>query len=438
MMGGELLALIGPQDMLSQSGILAGSLPSRDAALVRRRLGRDHMLDVLGAGLGLVLVLALAYRAWRETGNTNTYAALADAWLHGRMWVERCFDIDCVVKDGVTHVIFPPFPAAVAAPFVGIAGPGFSHFIALALGLGAVSGACWWSIARQANLDRRTTLWLLAAILLGSPVLYVTMRGDGIWFFAQVVSFTLYSVMLWACLVRRSAWIAGLCVGLAFLSRQMAILIAPAVFMLLLAPEERILPIRRETLRRALAFAAPILVTIGIYLAYNAARFGNPLDTGYGLLSLRNSGSLLDERLTQNGTFSAAYFLQNLFYLTVQGFHADFAGPKALTLSGLDQFGTALLAASPWLFALLLVRPDRRLWAATATAATIAGITLFYHSNGFTQYNAQRYTLDWLPLLLAFVPACFGRLNPTVMRGLVLYAMALNLIALLVLQVTRT
>jgi len=74
---------------------------------------------------------------------------------------------------------------------------------------------------------------------------------------------------------------------------------------------------------------------------------------------------------------------------------------------------------------------------ALAVSAVIAGITLFYHSNGFSQYNAQRYALDWLPLLLVFLPACFARLDPTLMRVLVLWAMTLNLVTLAVLQVTR-
>jgi len=28
---------------------------------------------------------------------------------------------------------------------------------------------------------------------------------------------------------------------------------------------------------------------------------------------------------------------------------------------------------------------------------------LFYHSNGHSQYSAQRYMLDWLPVLLIFL-----------------------------------
>ena len=36
-----------------------------------------------------------------------------------------------------------------------------------------------------------------------------------------------------------------------------------------------------------------------------------------------------------------------------------------------------------------------------------------------------------------FLPACFARLDPTLMRVLVLWAMTLNLVTLAVLQATR-
>jgi hypothetical protein len=35
--------------------------------------------------------------------------------------------------------------------------------------------------------------------------------------------------------------------------------------------------------------------------------------------------------------------------------------------------------------------------------AIIAGITLFYHSNGADQTATQRYALDWLPILIVLM-----------------------------------
>lgn len=37
------------------------------------------------------------------------------------------------------------------------------------------------------------------------------------------------------------------------------------------------------------------------------------------------------------------------------------------------------------------------------TFVVILGMTLLYHSNGFSQFSAQHYALDWLPILLVFL-----------------------------------
>jgi hypothetical protein len=134
---------------------------------------RNRILDAVGAVVAAVLLAALAYRAWRETGDANSYALLADAFLHGRLSVPPCFDIDCVVQDGATYVIFPPAPGVIAMPFVAAFGVGFAGFIALGLALAGVAGWCWWRIARKADIGADARVWFLAAVLLGSPVFYL-------------------------------------------------------------------------------------------------------------------------------------------------------------------------------------------------------------------------------------------------------------------------
>src|SRR5579862_7554111 len=57
-------------------------------------------------------------------------------------------------------------------------------------------------------------------------------------------------------------------------------------------------------------------------------------------------------------------------------------------------------AASPWLFCLFFARYGREMIVGALTIAFIAGVTLFYHSNGFVQYGIQRFTLDFLPIVL--------------------------------------
>jgi hypothetical protein len=61
---------------------------------------------------------------------------------------------------------------------------------------------------------------------------------------------------------------------------------------------------------------------------------------------------------------------------------------------------------------------------------------LFYHSNGFSQYNTQRYTLDWLPILFVMLAlALSARLRPA-LQVLVTYAIALNVVTMAMLAMT--
>ncbi len=400
-------------------------------------LKRNIVLNVVGSILVALLAGAVLYRALGEQAASNSYALLADAFLHGRVTVPACFDTDCVTWAGKIFVIFPPAPALFAMPFVAVSGTNFSGFMLLAIALTAVAGWVWWSIAKQSSLGMTERLWFIAALLFGSPLFYVLIRTDRIWFWAQFCAFVFLSLAIWAALTRRTPWLAGLCIGLAFLSRQMTIFAALPILLMYLDGRDPLFRITRSRLVLFLKLALPIAAALLIYLTYNYIRFGAPLDTGYKLLDPGASDAFMAKRLTNDGIFNVHYLLSNLFYLFVQGFHADFSGPELTHLAGLDPQGTALLAASPWLFALALIALDRRVWAVLLVAAGIVGVTLFYHSNGYTQYNAQRYALDWLPLLLAFLPAAFARMNGTILRVLVVWSLFLNVVTLAVMQVTH-
>ena len=407
-----------------------------------RSLDRWAVLKAVAAGMALALAAALAIRATREAGATNSYALLADAFLHGRLAVDRCFDIDCAVFNGRTYIVFPPVPALVALPFVAVFGTGFAGFIALGTAAAGLTGLLWWRIWGKmerlggldpARDDRRP--WLLLAILAGSPLLYVTLRSDGVWFFAQAIGF-LFATLAVHEAVHRRLVLAGLALGLAFLSRQLMILLAPFVFVLALRQDERLFGFDRAWLARILKFGAPLAGAILVYLAYNVARFGAPLETGYAHI-LSDPNTYIGRRLAEAGLFSARYVLFNAAYLLVQGFHAEFGDPLMTRLTGLDPNGASLLAASPFLLMAFFLPRRRTVLIGLACAGLMIGVGLFYHSNGFSQYNAQRYALDWLPVLLAFLPLCLTAERLPVFRLLVTYAVGLNLATLAVLAVTK-
>ena len=396
---------------------------------------------ILACSAGLIvlaLLVIVALRILGEAGNTNGYAMLAEAFRVGRLDVDRCVDVDCAVYAGKTWVVFPPAPALIALPFVAWFGTAFAGFIAIGTALTALTLWLWWRIIRRLGLERDHARWLLVAIAFATPLYYVTIRTDGVWSFAQVAGLLFLTCAIHEALHQR-LFTAGLALGLAFLSRQMLILLAPFLFALALRSEERLISFEPYHWRRAAAFAAPILAALAIYLAYNAARFGSPLDTGYGYIAAQvrpEAASMITHRINDIGLFSPKYLTFNSLYLLVQGFHIDFVGQYLTELGKVDNAGTSILAASPFIMLAFFAPMRRDVVIGLLCAAVIIGITLFYHSNGYTQYNVQRYTLDWLPVLFMALALGPVREHAGAFRLLVVYALALNAVTMLLLRLT--
>jgi hypothetical protein len=62
---------------------------------------------------------------------------------------------------------------------------------------------------------------------------------------------------------------------------------------------------------------------------------------------------------------------------------------------------------------------------------------LFYHSNGYSQYNTQRYMLDWLPAVLVLIVPVLTAARMEWFRLLVAWGVALNLATVAVLALTK-
>ena len=411
----------------------------------KAQFDRWTAVTVVAVALAAALVAAACYRALGEHGGVNSYALLADAFLHGRFDSPTCFDSDCARFLDRIYVIFPPVPAVIAMPLVALFGVDTRGFIPLSMALTAVSGWAWWAIAGRLGLSRRARFWAALAFIFGAPAAYVTLRGDGVWFFAQVVALTLVSLAILATLDRRFV-LAGALIGLAFLSRQMALFVAPFLFALSRPKDARLIAFDRDTIMDALRLGAPILAAIGVYCLYNWARFGAPLDTGYAHIAAypaEDDRNFITWRILDLGLFSKDYVVFNLAHLFLQGFHVEFGGKYMTELIRMDPMGSSLIAASPFLLYVFYARADAKLLIGVLVIAVVAGITLFYHSNGFSQHNVQRYALDWLPVLyVLLLPVLAGDTEKAaerlkMFRLLATYAIALNVAAFALVAATK-
>ncbi len=396
-------------------------------------LKRETVLTFLCTAICVVLLAMLVARGLlREPAGASSFAALADAFLHGRLSVNGCPEIDCAVFNGQTYIIFPPLPALLLMPVVSITGLGaFKGATSIALVLAAISLALWRRIFEALRVERTAALWLVAAIAFSSPLYYVVLKGNGVWFFAQTAGFLMATLAIASVILWRSLALACLFAALGFLCRQMLIFYPLFLLVLALRPDEKLLRPSFARIRSIALAALPVIAALGLIFAYNYARFGNPLDTGYAYINNPGSQDYISGRIAEYGLFSTKYLLFNLYHFFLQGFHAEFGAMQHTRLTGIDWNGTALLIACPWIALLFYLHYDRVAAAGLTVIAVIAGITLFYHSNGYAQIGAARYTLDWMPIALVLMarsarPEAFRALPLLVTIAIVMNAMAIG------------
>lgn len=396
-------------------------------------LARRVLIIIALAGLALGFAAVLALGILREAPFSNSYAQLAQGWLDGRFDTDRCFDNDCALYEGRTYIIFPPLPGVVALPFVALFGVGFRFFMPLAVLAFAASGWLWWRIFGRETGSRDLALLLTCLVLFATPLAFVTLRGDHVWFFAQSIGFLMTSAALYFALVRPNGLLVGLFIALAFLCRQMTILYLPVLYVLMLDRDTPWFRIDLAALRRVAVMAIFPVLAVLIYFAYNYVRFGSLLETGYHYIfplvweTGPDTGFFLRERVRDIGIFSDQYLLFNLIYMFIAGPHVAFGGHYLTELAGFDTNGASLFLVTPALLFALLAPWNRSFWFGLGTVAVILGLTLFYHSNGFSQYSAQRYALDWLPVLLVFLARGVQPAYAPPLALMTVYSMAVTL-----------
>jgi hypothetical protein len=364
---------------------------ARAGAAMLNRLDRATVLGLfltLGAGV----VFWLSNRFFDATRGDFFY--LADAFLNGRTWLDvRLGPQDVILLNGHVYVPFAPFPAIALMPIVALTGPQVADQwetgINAALAATTV-GLAWWFAARagvRSLVDR-----FALAVLLGfsTQIWWVTDRG-GVWHTGQLIA----TILTLGCLIEmwgsKRAWLIGLMAGAAFLTRAPLAFAVP--FYALLQADDRIWEPRQWPWRAWLVMAGGVLPSIAFFFWYNAARFGSPLESGYGLATL----PAWLEAQRQLGLFSTAHLGMNLNYLFTKlpqfSLSFPFLRPDGLGMSiFLTSPGLLYAIRAPW-------RESRSWWLAGAALLVLIP-TLLYYGGGWLQYG-YRYALDSIPFVWA-------------------------------------
>ena len=194
--------------------------------------------------VGIGLVIASFFVFWLSnrtfTAGRADFMYLSDAFLHLRVWIPagvyppnapQIGENDVILVAGRIYVPFAPFPAIALMPLIALIGPVTAdHWetgINAALAAGVVGLAYW--VAGRIGL-RRIPGRVFLALLLGfsTQVWWVTTRG-GVWHTGHLVAMILTLFLLAEMFGRRRAWLMGLLVGAAFLTRAPVAFAAPAL-----------------------------------------------------------------------------------------------------------------------------------------------------------------------------------------------------------------
>jgi hypothetical protein len=373
-------------------------------------------VHVRSAAVGLAVAALAAVVYWLSNrqfdAGRGDFFYLADAFLHGRTWLEfRPGPWDVIVIGDRTYVPFGPFPAIALLPIVLLLGPVQADLIETGINALLAAGglALAWMLLGRIGVQRlRDRTWLVVLLGFSTAHWWVTTRG-GVWHTGQLIA----TMLTLGCLIelegRRRLVLIGLLAGAAFLTRAPLALAVP--FYGLLAFADRELPVRGDPARvvRSLPWqawfrlGAGVAISVVFFLWYNAARFGTPIESGYGLASLPDWLAARRDL----GLFSLAHVGQNLDYLLLHPFR-QIAQPPFLRPDGL---GLSILLTSPGL--LLALRADwrsMRSWLLAGAALAVLVPSLLYYGGGWQQYG-YRYALDSIPFLFALAGLAVARLG---------------------------
>jgi hypothetical protein len=374
---------------------------------------RHSRRDVWVGAIAVLLVFGLLTEArfWRPedtfTITENIQIAEAQAWWAGRLVLpERKWDT--ALKDGRVFSHFPlmfTFIAAVVVPVF----HGVPHWFVVAVLVLPIPVLAYALFLRRME----SAFWgavLAIGFVCGTsafPVIDKTLRGVSPYFVNQTLAVIGLLIMLLESFGRRRVWAAGLGLIIGALSRQMTIAYAiPLAYMALRSTDTD------GRGKRIAALVLTLMVVVLVPCTFNTLKFGHPLDSGYMHVYADRPEDQFARDATAYGIFSAHYVPTNLYYSNLglpRVYRIEMAGEREVHLRP-NRLGTGIWWTTPlllWLFVdfrRIVREPLSRAWL-LAAAATYAGL-LFYHSTGYEQRGFNRYSLDYVPVLMTLVAPC--------------------------------
>ncbi len=331
---------------------------------------------------GVLLGVAAAILYWAVGPgyrDADSHFLFAQAFVDGRLYLTQSYPtLELVPRPGGGW--FSPFPPLVSIVMVPFAAVGFAVTEnEVAAAFGGLSVTLVWLLLGRLEVEDRARLALTAAWAFGSEVLWVAGDG-GPWQSLQICGAALLLVALTLGVSRpRAPFAAGLSLGLAAAARLPIGLALPMLLYLY----------RRGGWRWVLAGVAIPAVVVA---AYNVARFGDPLQFGYGLITNVNGVSVLTESWYPHGIESIDYLGLGLYTMLFHG--PDLLGSFPWIAPGIA--GVSIFLTMPVLWFLAEAR-GRLAFVAGVTTVVVMVPDLIHGNPGVAEVG-YRFIVDALPL----------------------------------------
>ncbi|HEX2979723.1 MAG TPA: hypothetical protein VHO48_05635 [Anaerolineaceae bacterium] len=374
--------------------------------------------------LGLVALGVISYAfyrhtaqwmEWRFTPSKAYWHDLADAFLHGRLYlIDPESTHDLTFFNNHWYVPNPPLPALVLLPFVALFGHDSINTVLVSNLIGAINIVLIYLALEKATANgmiptrRSGNLTLVALFALGTSHWWLAMMGH-MWFVSQLLTLTFTTLAVLAVLYRRSPWLAGLSLGLAILSRPNAFTLWPLLAGIQLFFQQRDAGKLewKGMVGWAVASAVPVVAAVGGLLFYNYIRFDDFLDFGYVTI---NSADWLMNAVRSHGMFNPYFIPTNFKMMFLKLPFVQMRG-DCLYFSPTHE-GVSMLAMTP-----ALIYIFRRLkinwWTLGAWASVVIsiGLLLLYHNTGADQMG-YRYLMDFVLPVLLLLAVGVGKRTP--------------------------
>ena len=323
----------------------------------------------------------------------NNFVRLADAFLHGRLYLTEDIKwLELAVLDGKYYIIPPPMPAFLLLPFVVVFGLSTNQSLA-SIFIGSLNVSLVFLVTREITKNRSVQLW--TTVMFGFGTIHWWLAATGwVWFFSLVTSNTFLLLAIYVTLKGGRLLLAGVLLGASYWSRLPTILSLP--FFIVMFSDEWLSGSGDSTLKR-LKFK-PLLhlgFGVGIFIAlnflYNFLRFGTLLDGGYYLFP-----GILQEPWYQKGIFDITYIPRHLKVIFA-GFPIFLSNPPYVMPSW---WGMAIWITTPaFIYALLAGVRNRLAFACWSAIIPIALLDFSHGGTGWIQFG-YRYAVDFYPFLL--------------------------------------